>query len=381
MLKRLLAVSAAALMTVGSYAIATELRGDHPSTYTVVKGDTLWDIAGRFLKKPWQWPEIWQANPQIKNPHLIYPGDVISLAYLDGKPTLSHGEGGPRIRVGEPVGAVPLADVQAFLKQLEVRGEDIRSLPHVIGLEDDRLVASAGQTAYVRGLAAQPGETVRFVRPTARYVKVNPKPGSQRDGVTSLDFRGRPTHYDGETFWSEAWQHEKDGSGSFLGYEVMTHALGEVTQVRGDLTVVVLRDEQRDVRVGDRVVAYEERPYDASFFPHPPASVPAGARILAVADGLYGAGTRSVVALAAGRNQGVDNGTTFSVWTPGMVVPDRVKHGNLLAAKNDKVTLPDEFVGNVMVFRTFDNVSYGLLMDGIKPVRVNDLLKHPDATQ
>lgn len=367
-------------MTVGSYAIATEMRGDHPSTYTVVKGDTLWDIAGRFLRKPWQWPEIWQANPQIKNPHLIYPGDVISLAYLDGQPRISQSGGEPKIRVGEPVGAVPLAQVQAFLKQIEVRGDEITDLPYVIGLEDDRLLGSAGQTVTVRGLSAQPGDMVRIVRPTARYVRVDPKRGSQRDGVTSMDFRGRADHYDGETFWAEAWE-SNDAYGKKLGYEVMTQALAEVTQVRGDISVLVLRDEQRDVRAGDRVVGYEEQPYDNSFFPHPPANAPQGARVLAVADGLYAAGTRSVVALAVGRNQGVDNGTTFSVWTPGMRVPDRVKHSNLIAAKNDQVTLPDEFVGNVMVFRTFDNVSYGLLMDGIKPVRVNDLLKHPDATQ
>ena len=83
MLKRLLAVSTAMLLTVATVAMAAELRADHPSSYVVQKGDTLWDISARFLAKPWLWPEVWQANPQIKNPHLIYPGDVISLAYLD----------------------------------------------------------------------------------------------------------------------------------------------------------------------------------------------------------------------------------------------------------------------------------------------------------
>ena len=82
MLKRLLAVLTAMLLTLATFAFAAELRGDHPSTYTVKKGDTLWDISARFLTKPWLWPEIWQANPQVKNPHLIYPGDVLSLVYI-----------------------------------------------------------------------------------------------------------------------------------------------------------------------------------------------------------------------------------------------------------------------------------------------------------
>lgn len=104
---RLKVIGAAALLTVGTFAIAQEFRGDHPDTYTVKKGDTLWDIAGRFLKKPWLWPEVWQANPQIANPHLIYPGDVISLAYLDRvgvKP-------GPRTEA--PINAIPLSAIEA----------------------------------------------------------------------------------------------------------------------------------------------------------------------------------------------------------------------------------------------------------------------------
>ena len=89
MFNRLLAVAAATLFTLAGGVIAAELREGHPSTYVVQKGDTLWDIAGRFLGKPWLWPEIWQANPQVENPHLIFPGDVLSLAYLDGEPRVS----------------------------------------------------------------------------------------------------------------------------------------------------------------------------------------------------------------------------------------------------------------------------------------------------
>src|SRR4249920_3671892 len=144
MFKRLLAVLTAMLLTLATYAYAAEMVQDHPSTYTVRKGDTLWDISARFLKKPWLWPEIWQANPQVKNPHRIYPGDVLSLVYVNGQPMLSSE--GPHM--GEAINTVPLAKIEPFLKQLTILN-DVKSLPYVMGLEDDRLVASSGQVAYV----------------------------------------------------------------------------------------------------------------------------------------------------------------------------------------------------------------------------------------
>src|SRR5690554_858116 len=130
---------AVALLTVATFAAAQGVRGDHPDTYVVVRGDTLWDIAGRFLEKPWLWPEIWQANPQIANPHLIYPGDVISLAYLNRVGVTP----GPRTEAA-PIDAVPLSEVEPFLKDLRVVDE-FEHLPYVVGLEDDRLRASRGQ--------------------------------------------------------------------------------------------------------------------------------------------------------------------------------------------------------------------------------------------
>src|SRR5687767_11838085 len=136
MLKRLSqglrTVFAVAILTVATYAVAQEFRGDHPDTYVVKRGDTLWDIAGKFLKRPWLWPEIWQANPQIKNPHLIYPGDVISLAYLDRVAVAP----GPREEA--PLTGVPLSQVEPFLKNLRVVDE-FEDLPYVVGLEEDRL--------------------------------------------------------------------------------------------------------------------------------------------------------------------------------------------------------------------------------------------------
>src|SRR6476469_6729913 len=128
----ILKIAAVALLTIATCSAAVEMRGDHPDTYVVQRGDTLWDIAGRFLKRPWLWPEIWQANPQINNPHLIYPGDVISLAYLDRVAV----QPGPRN--APAINAVPLAQVEPFLKNMRVVNQ-FDQMPYVVGLEDDRL--------------------------------------------------------------------------------------------------------------------------------------------------------------------------------------------------------------------------------------------------
>ena len=125
----------------------------------------------------------------------------------------------------------------------------------------------------------------------------------------------------------------------------------------------------------------ETSPYDASYMPKAASSVPANARVLSVTDGLSFSGPRYVIALSVGSSDGVSNGTTFSLWHDGEVLPDVVKHKSLHMAKKDKVAMPDDFLGNAMVFRTFDKVSYALVMDGIRPVQTGDLLKSPDATQ
>lgn len=368
MLKRLLAVSAAMLLTIATAAVAAELAGDHPTTYTVKKGDTLWDIAGRFLKKPWLWPEIWQANPQVKNPHLIYPGDVLSLVYIDGQPRVTSE--GPR--VGEALDTIPLADIEPFLKHFTVV-EDVRSLPHVVGLEEDRLLSTAGQSVYVRGLeGAQPGTVVDIARPV--YVFGGGK-GKEKPGRSDLDFRGNREH----NHWGNP-PGFGEASGEFLGHELQIHATGEVTQVQGEVATVVLREEGREIRLGDRVLPAEAQPYDLQFLPRAADSIPDHARVLAVADGVQ-AGPRIVVALSVGARDGIRNGHVFSIWHDGARRADIVTHRNKMSANGDKVDMPDDFLGHLMVFRTFDKVSYALVMEGIRPVRQGDLLKHPDAKQ
>jgi hypothetical protein len=371
----------AMLLTLVTYAAAQELSADHPDTYTVQKGDTLWDISAKFLAKPWLWPEIWQANPQVKNPHRIYPGDVLSLHYVNGQPRVDVASDGPQIREGEPVDTVPLSEIEPWLKHLTVV-HDPKSFPYVVGLEENRLLTSSGQLVYVRGMqGAQPGQLVQVARPMNLFAMNPPHDGIRTGGHSPLDFRGDKFN-DSWTFgtWSNG-NNPYESWGQKLGYEMMLQSIGEVTRVQGEITTVLLRDEQRDVRVGDRILPVEDQPYCNCFTPHPAATIPEAAQILAVPDGLLFAGPRMVVALSTGRADGIDNGTVFSLWRGGIDKPDRVRNRNQIAAYHDSVVLPDEYIGHVMVFRTFDNVSYGLVMESIKHAKIGDYLKNPDAVE
>ena len=380
MLKPIRAAMTAALLTIATFAMAAEIRGDHPDTYVVQKGDTLWDIAGRFLEKPWLWPEIWQANPQVANPHLIYPGDVLSLAYLD---RVTVAEAGPRAVA--PVTGVPLSQVEPFLKDLRVVDE-FQHLPHVVSLEGERLRGAKGQVAYIEGLEnAQPGQRYQVVRPTQRYTRLDRVACCDIHHSDDLDFRGRRT-IDFEQFWTNAVV--SDRGHELLGFELMQQNIGTVTrgEVAGiEVTTLLLDANGREVRVGDRLMPVEAQPYDLQFFPHAPKqSIEYGrARILAVADAFTTGGPRDIVAISVGARDGVDNGTVFSSWQVGDSVVDRVENGwgrsEDTFGKADKVRLPDEFSGHLMVFRTFDKVSYAMVMDTIKPVQVGQELKHPDA--
>src|SRR5688572_7781816 len=377
MFKQFRTVVAVALLTVATYATAVEMRGDHPDTYVVERGDTLWDIAGRFLKRPWLWPEIWQANPQIQNPHLIYPGDTISLAYLN------RVVAGPRDEA--PITGVPLSDIEDFLKDLRVV-DGFEHLPYVVGLEEDRLRSADGQLAYIKGLPnAQAGERYAVVRPSVRFTRVDRVNCCDIFYKDDLDFRGAAI-LDSANYWTSvglAGESEEE-----LGFELVQLTTGTISrgEVGGiEASTLVLQDEGREVRVGDRLIPVEAQPYDLQFFPHPPKQqLDYGrARIIGVADTLRTGGPRDVVALSVGSREGVDNGTVFSIWRVGSEVADRVEYGLNrspdLFSQAQTVRLPDEFAGHVMVFRTFDKVSYGLVMESIKPSKIGYELKHPDA--
>ena len=375
MLSQIRTVAACAMLTVAAYAAAAQVNEGHPTTYVVQKGDTLWDISARFLKKPWLWPEIWQANPQVQNPHLIYPGDVLSLAYLDRVVA----QPGPRQEA--PINAIPLSQVEPFLKDLQVV-DSFEHLPRVAGLEDNRLRASAGQKAYITGLdGAAVGQRYAVVRPTVRY--------ALPETTVDLDARGKHVAGAGSLWANYVPTSERKEA---LGFELAKVNVGTITALPGgqvDVATLALEDSGREVRAGDRLIPVQAQPYDLQFIPHPPSAQALGSdvRVLAVTDMFTSGGSRDVIAISAGSRDGVDNGTVFSIWRNGSHVSDRHRHpgssrlDDSLRDGAGRITLPDEYASHAMVFRTYDKVSYALIMEGSKPTRVGYSLKHPDAQQ
>jgi len=391
MLKRLLSVCAGLLLALTVFAATrTDLANGHPDRYVVQKGDTLWDISARFLNKPWLWPEIWQANPQIKNPHLIYPGDELVLAYgADGRAYVTHGRGSiePHARVlplGEAVRAIPLSVIKQYLHKTRILTEDEgEHAPHVVGLEENRLRSTPGQLVYIRGLDAQPGQLIAILRPQGRYYDMPP----EDDGRPREVYRQEPDARDGRP--SMLWRHGPNeftmhGNVRFLGYEALEFAVAQVTR-SGSPASALVTNSDFEIRVGDWVLPIDPHPYDDEYLPHAPRTVPSNMRVIAFSDALAAVGTHQVVALSRGHEDGIENGQTFSIYHPGDVVVDNTDYpeGSWRAAlhPHDKnVQLPEEFIGHVMIFRTFDRVSYGLVMDGVRPVHLGDLLHGPDET-
>jgi len=387
MLKKLPAVCVGLLLTLSVFAATVELNEHHPDTYTVQKGDTLWTISARFLKRPWEWPEVWQANPQIRNPHLIYPGDVINLAYLDGRARLSVSSqdsgSGPRVHatsLDEAVKPVPLSEIEAFLKKPRIISEeDFRSAPHIVAFEDHHLNGTTGQLAYVRGLDASAGQQFALLRPLGRYYEVTSDGAPTRLLRESMEDRDdRP-----DMLWHDGvWNFSLHGDVHFVGYEMLQFGTVQVTKGGNPASTLIITADV-EVRTGDYVMPLDTTPYDFQYLPHPPPQVPAGMGVIAFADALNAAGRLQVVTLSSGARDGVENGQVYSIFTPGDVAIDRTDYPEMSAKAffhphDAEVQLPEEYIAHLIIFRTFERVSYGLIMDGIRPVHVGDHLYEPD---
>lgn len=386
--KKLLLLVALLVFAVATMAQESTFREDHPQEYVVQKGDTLWDIASRFLRSPWLWPEIWHANPQIENPHLIYPGDRISLVYVDGEPrlTLERGERptvklSPRVRREahpEAITTIPLSAIRPYLRDVRVMsGDEIEGLPYIVTHREQRLMAAEGGETYARGLDAEPGTRVVIGRPGHVYRQVESEP--PRTEVDTWKVGGGNTvsgqlnrAFEKVAFWED--------DSRVLGYEVLTVAEGEVTAA-GDPASIRITASEREVKAGDVVIVSRGFDYDPRFMPKAgPAEL--DATVIALADTFYGAGQYQVIALDKGATDGVRVGHVFKVYRPGPRVRDRIAHPSgdmdtLFSPDEARFDLPDTYAGEVMVFRTFDHISYALVMEGEQPVQIYDRMQAP----
>ncbi|MCH8845911.1 MAG: LysM peptidoglycan-binding domain-containing protein [Proteobacteria bacterium] len=383
-----------AFLSLASISIAdtVTLNPDRPDEYVVQKGDTLWDISARFLQEPWYWPTIWQGNPQIEDPHLIYPGDVVSLKFKDGQPMLTvnasgMGVNGRNVKLSpvvryydndDAIPSIPVDAIQQFLTRPRVvTDEEMDKWPYVISSYDQHLISGAGNKLYVRGLSEDSTVT--------RY-------GLYRKGPAYINPRK-----------------DKD---KVLGYEALY--LGDVViEKRGDPASVIVTLSKQEILNGDRLVAESDEDASNEFTPSTPYR-DIDANILSVFNGVAEIGQYQVVVVDVGDGDGVEVGSILAVYQSGTIVKDEIATeikgnqrieidpddalggmvdsirnsitdfensdlGRYLGRPNAKpelIELPEEYAGVLMIFRIFENVSYALVMKAVSPIHVLDSVRN-----
>ena len=382
-------ISLILLMTPWLSALAADagaLRDDAPDTYTVVRGDTLWSISGRFLKDPWKWPEVWKMNQeQVKNPHRIYPGDVIVLDRAGQQLRLvQQGQAGsgmvklsPRVRA-EPladgaVPSIPPSVIEPFLSRPLVVGlNELDGYPFILATQENRVAIGAGSIAYVEGITREMGNLFQL-------------------------FRRGDALVDPET-------HE------ILGYQGIH--LGEARVIKpGVQTTIEITKSVQEIYVGDRLVPASKEQPTFAYMPRAPWK-PVRGRIVSTYGNLGETGPAGVVALSRGSKDGLEVGHVLALhrsqstaqyemrmsplfgrqgptgseaprdYYAERLVPrdasvlETIEGGKRIRPE-DAAALPDERYGLVMVFRTFERAAFGLVMQSSRPVSVNDLATNP----
>jgi len=354
------------------------LSADAPDSYTVKHGDTLWDIAKVFLRDPWFWPEIWYVNPQVRNPHLIYPGDVLVLVKGGAQPQVTIAQRGaegaaaeteseepgtpaatnrptqtgpvtklsPKIRstpITAAVTTIPYDAISAFLgRPTMLSRSEVKSGPYVVALRDGHIVGGAGNDIYAMGVRGA-GENSRF-------------------NIMHVD----EALHDPET-------------DKILGYRGIYAGTGAVT-APGQPAKLQIRDNEREVLRGDKLFP-EHVAIELDFLPRAPGRDVKGS-IMAVA-GVSVAGAHQVVAINRGGKQGLETGHVLAILQKGETVVDRFAGGSSAGdgysgdSGGGRVKLPDERIGLAMVFKTYENMSYALIMEATHPVRNGDIVRTP----
>ena len=352
-------------ISIGTLAEELQINPAHPDQYTVLKGDTLWEISGKFLNHPWQWPELWSNNSQIKNPNLIYPGDTIYFSIVNGRPQLSlsgneqhaqyptdstcvlseedvkngrtefavseDGKLLPCIRetlIKQAIELIPAESIAQFLTSPKVVAEnELNSAPYVVEIAGEHIVAGAGDRIYVRTIT-QPGNLSYTV------------------------YRAGNAYVSPET-------------GEILGYEAKF--IAETTlQQTGDPATLLITKSDSEIRKGDRVMPKIEEEVTLNYFPRPPEKIIHGS-IISVLGGVSQIGLYNVVIIDKGTKDSILTGHELAIYQKGNSINDPYS-----AIKNDVVKLPDEIAGTLMVFRPFERVSYALVMKATRALHILD---------
>lgn len=349
------------LLAFGAASAQVALKEDHPDVYYVKEGDTLWDIATTFLDSPWRWPEIWHVNEEIENPHLIYPGDVIHVERGEnGEPRLvmergeesqqpeSTGEGdtgeGDTVKLSPEMREVPqdtaipsvsLKEIQPFLQRGQVvTRQEIATAPNVVGGQDGRVAYGARDTVYARD----------------RQQRWNERPADY--GI----YRVGEEYVDPETR-------------EILGYEARQVGQARVTEVDGDIATLNVHSSTEEIRDNDRLFMSRNREEIRSVFhPSGPDEEVTGS-IIRFFGSLNSVAKNDVVVIDRGRRDGLKAGNMLAVYQARRTVQDEVS--------DQLVSLPAVKSGSLLLFRVFDKVSYGLVVESERPLQKQDVVTNP----
>jgi len=344
------------------------IKADYPSQYTVVKGDTLWDIAGKFLKDPWFWPEIWHRNPQVENPHLIYPGDLLTLIYVDGKPqiqitratasdpvirrdTQAKTDNGTKVVKLSPrahrtnrasqIPTIPSDAISQFISRPKVVSkEEIEKAPYIVSSDEAHLILGSDNKIYIRGEIDK--ERVRY--------------SIYRRGAEFID-------------------PETD---DILGYEIIYAGEARI-DVYGDPATATITASHREILVGDFLMATDKSDVSTLFYPKVPSKKIKG-QIVSLFDAISSVASFQIVVINRGTEEGVEVGHLLASYYKGGSARDKyLARKKTKRGEEDKlvVQLPDERSGLMMVFRVFDRVSYALILESRRVIRNHDVVKTP----
>jgi hypothetical protein len=324
---------------------------DYPEVYVVQRGDTLWDISAVFLRDPWQWPEIWHINTQIANPHLIYPGDVVRLIYVDGQPQLVMDDGSGRygtqsvttqqvikltpqmtsIPLDEAITSIPMDQIRDFFTSNRVlTEEEIEVAPYMVAGPQERIMIGQADSFYVRG-SLVPGVSIYQI------------------------FRIGERYRDPETR-------------KYLGYRAEFKGTARFELQSEDVSKFSVTRSNEEILAGDILLPLQQDDLDPILYPKVPDTL-IQAQIIAVEGGVSHIGQLDVVALNKGQNAGLDNGHVLAVLDLGERVRDTVNGG--------RVNLPDERAGMLIVFKSLPTMSFGLILEAEQPLSVGDTVTNP----